>query len=177
NGWELVKTENEKSTKDFKVRTVTDPQLKRFYTPKYAHFAIDFFGKLCQDKEKAENVFRAIIEVWHGKDVKQVIEEFTPRTHGLRGYDLDYILYGLRWILDQEDINFVGRPKKLQEKLDEKCRKVGVEVPKHRKGSQLAVSLFCDILSGVHPVEAFLAANLDVVPTRRKRKLQQGSVL
>lgn len=164
NGWELAKTENTKSVKDFKVRTVTDPELKRFYTPKHAHFAIDFFGKLCQDKEKAENVFKAIVEVWNKKAVKQVIREYAPRTQGLLGYNLDYILHGLNWILDQEDINFVGRPEKLQEKLDEKCRKIGIKVPKGREGGQLVISLFCDIASGVHPVEAFLAANLDVVP-------------
>ncbi|MFN4133434.1 MAG: hypothetical protein ACK4GQ_03595, partial [Candidatus Hadarchaeales archaeon] len=66
-------------------------------------------------------------------------------------------------------INFVGRPEKLQKKLDEKCQKMGVKVPKGREGSQLAISLFCDIASGVHPVEAFLAANLDVVPRFARR--------
>lgn len=169
NGWELAKTENTKSARDFKVRTVTDPKSKRFYTPKHAHFAIDFFGKLCQDKEKAENVFKAIIEVWNKKDVRHVIKKYTPRTQGLLGYNIEYILYALSWILDQEDINFVGRPEKLQEKLDEKCKKIGIKVPKGREGSQLAISLFCDIASGVHPVEAFLAANLDVVPRFARR--------
>ncbi|MGQ9788132.1 MAG: hypothetical protein ACUVQM_02285 [Candidatus Hadarchaeaceae archaeon] len=169
NGWKLVKTEDTKSVRDFKVRAVTDAKSKRFYTPKHAHFAIDFFGKLCQNKEKAEDVFRAIVDVWHRKDVKKVIEEFTPRTRDLLGYNLDYILYGLSWIFDQEDINFVGRPEKLQKKLDEKCQKMSVRVPKGREGSQLAVSLFCDIASGVHPVEALLAANLDVVPRFARR--------
>jgi hypothetical protein len=169
NGWALAKTENTKSVRDFKVRTVTDPKLKRFYTPKHAHFAIDFFGKLCQDEQKAKNVFKAIVEVWHKKDVKQVIEGYTSRTQGLAGYNLDYILYGLNWILEQEDINFLGRPTKLQEKLDEKCQKMGIKVPKGRAGSQLAISLFCDVAGGVHPVEALLAANLDVVPRFRRR--------
>lgn len=169
NGWKLVKTEDTKSARDFKVRTVTDPKSKRFYTPKHAHFAIDLFGKLCQDKEKAENVFKAVIEVWNRKDVKKVIKEYAPRTQGLIGYNLDYILYALSWILEQEDINFVGRPEKLQKKLDEKCQKIGVKVPKGREGSQLAISLLCDIISGVHPVEAFLAANIDVVPRFARR--------
>ncbi|MBC7081405.1 MAG: hypothetical protein H5T44_04090 [Thermoplasmatales archaeon] len=169
NGWILVKTKNTKSDKDFKVRTVTNPELQRFYTPKYAHFAIDFFGKLCQNKEKAKDVFKAIIEVWHGKDVKRVIEEFTPRTEGLVGYDLDYILYAVGWILEQEDINFGGRPKSLQEQLDKKCQEAGVKVPEGRLGSQLAISLFCDIINGVHPVEALLAANLDIVPRFARR--------
>ena len=62
NGWILVKTENSKSVKDFKVRTITDVNLRKFYTPKHAHFAIDFYGKLCHNREKAEKVFWAIIE-------------------------------------------------------------------------------------------------------------------
>jgi hypothetical protein len=164
NGWILVKTKNTKSARDFKVRTVTDPKSKHFYTPKHAHFAIDFFGKMCQDKEKAKNVFKAIIKVWHRKNIKNLIEEYGTRTQGLIGYTLDYILHALNWILEQEDVNFVGRPEKLQKKLDEKCQKMGVSVPKGRKGSQLAISLFCDIASGVHPVEALLSANLDIVP-------------
>lgn len=169
NGWELAKTENTKSARDFKVRTVTNPELKRYYTPKHAHFAIDFYGKLCQDKEKAENVFKAIVEIWHGQDVEQVIEKHVPKTTDLAGYNLDYILCGLSWILEQEDINFVGRPTKLQKTLDDKLHQMGVKVPKGREGSQLAISLFCDIASGVHPVEAFLAANLDVVPRFARR--------
>ena len=109
-------------------------------------------------------MFKAIIKVWHRKNIKNLIEEYGTRTQGLIGYTLDYILHALNWILEQEDVNFVGRPEKLQKKLDEKCQKMGVSVPKGRKGSQLAISLFCDIASGVHPVEALLSANLDIVP-------------
>lgn len=169
NGWILLKTEDTKSARDFKVRTITDPQLKRFYTPKHAHFAIDFYGKLCQDKEKARKVFEAIIEVWQGKEVEQVIKRFAPETQGLPGYPLDYVLYALKWILEQEDINFKKRPNKLQQKLDEKCRRCKIEVPEGRKGSQLAISLFCDIVEGVHPVEALLSAHLDIVPRFARR--------
>ena len=167
NGWVLVKTENTKSPRDFKVRTIIDVDLRRFYTPKHAHFAVDFFGKLCQDKEKAEKVFGAIIEVWQGENVKKVLDKYTPQTKDLVGYKLEYILYALNWILEQENINFSGRPQKLQEKLDEKCKKANVEVPEKCKGSQLAISLFCDILAGLHPVEALLAVNLDIIPRFR----------
>jgi len=102
--------------------------------------------------------------MWQGENVKEILKEYKTQTNGLIGYDLEYILYALRWILEQEDINFNGRPEKLQEKLNEKCKKAGVSVPTQRKGSQLAISLFCDILLGVHPVEALLAANLDITP-------------
>jgi hypothetical protein len=41
----------------------------------------------------------------------------------------------------------------------------------NREGSQLAISLFCDILFlGVHPVEAFLSARLDIVPRKGFKK-------
>lgn len=168
NGWILVKTENSKSENDFKVRTIYDPKKLKFYTPRHAHFVIDFYGKFCYDPEKAKRVFRAIVEVWQGKPVESILEE---KEYGdldeLPGYNLDYILYALKWILDQEDINFRSRPQKLQQILDKKCSSVEVSVPLNRKGSQLAISLFCDILLGVHPVEALLSANLDIKPKFR----------
>ncbi|MCM8808540.1 MAG: hypothetical protein NC926_11520 [Candidatus Omnitrophica bacterium] len=169
NGWILVKTENSKSKNDFKVRTIYDPKKLKFYTPKHAHFAIDFYGKLCHNREKAEKVFRAIIEVWSGKLVEDVLEKYLKDVGNLPGYNLDYILYALKLILEQEDINFSGRPAKLQQMLDNKCKLVKVDVPENRKGSQLAISLFCDILLGTHPVEALLSANLDIVPKSKIR--------
>lgn len=169
NGWKLVKTENHKSARDFKVRTIIDPEIKKFYTPRHAHFVIDFYGKICQDRKKAEYVFEAIIKVWQGKDVKDVIKKYGDKVEGLLGYNLDYVLHALKWILEQEDINFIKRPNILQQKLNEKCQKMGIEVPKGREGSQLAISMFCDILDNVHPVEALLAASLDIVPRFARR--------
>jgi len=168
NGWYLVKTDNTKSPRDFKVRTVWKlrPRI-RYFTPKHAHFAIDFYGKLCADKERAIKVFRAIIEVWHNKPVEEVIKKYRDDVASLPGYDLEYILYALKWILEQEDINFRGRPESKQKQLDEILKKVNVETPVGRKGSELAISLLCDIASGTHPVDALLRANLDVVPRRR----------
>jgi hypothetical protein len=170
NGWILVKTENSKSSKDFKVRTIIDTISVKYYTPKHAHFVIDFFGKLCQDRVKAKEVFDAIIKMWQGKDVKTVLKDHKDKAEGLVGYDLEYILYALKWIFEQEDVNFNGRPQKLQEKINEKLNKLGISTPTYREGSQLAISLFCDILLGVHPVEALLAANLDIIPIRRRKK-------
>ncbi len=168
NGWFLVKTENSKSAKDFKVRAITDPVSRKYYTPKHAHFAIDFYGKLCHNKAKAELVFKAIIEVWQGQEVGIVLQKYAKEAEMLPGYKLEYTLYALNWILEQEDINFPGRPEKLQTLLDQKCQLLGVKVPEKRKGSQLAISLFCDILNGIHPVEALLSANLDIVPRFRR---------
>ena len=51
--------------------------------------------------------------------------------------------------------------------IDEILIKVGVITPRGRRGSELAISLFCDIVCGAHPVEAFIRANLDVVPKKR----------
>ncbi len=171
NGWFLVKTENHKSTEDFMVRTVykVRPRL-RYYTPKHAHFAIDLYGKYCADRRKADKVFQAIIEVWHNNPINKVIEKYKMCTTGLPGYPIEYILYALRWILEQEDINYGGdRPEKLQRELDEILAKAGIKVPPGRHGSQLAISLFCNIKMGIHPVDAFIRANLDVQPRFRKR--------
>jgi hypothetical protein len=169
NGWILVKTENGKSPHDFKVRTIIDINSKKFYTPKHAHFAIDFYGKLCSNHQKAEKVFRAIVEAWKKENPQKVFQKYEKETKKLPGYNLDYILYALNWILEQEDINFTGRPDKLQEILDKKCKSANIDVPINRKGSQLAISLFCDIFNGIHPVEALLSANLDIIPKMKGR--------
>jgi hypothetical protein len=170
NGWILVKTEDSKSPKDFLVRTVTDVSSRKFYTPKHAHFVIDFFGKLCQDKNRALKVFDAIIKMWQGVRIEELLDKYKKETEGLVGYDLEYVLYALNWILEQEDINFNGRPSELQEKIDEKLEKLGILAPSGREGSQLAISLFCDIVLGVHPVEAFLSARLDIIPRKGFKK-------
>ena len=169
NGWLLVKTDDSKSLQDFRVRTVWQLRpRKRFFTPKHAHFAIDFYGKLCANKEKAMKVFNAIVEVWHDELIEKVLEKYKNEVKDLPGYDLEYILYALKWILEQEDINFKGRPESKQKQLDEILGKVGVKTPQGRKGSELAIALFCDIASGTHPVEAFIKVNLDIVPKIKK---------
>jgi hypothetical protein len=169
NGWYVVKTENKKSAKDFKVRTVyqTTPKI-RFFTPKHAHFVIDFFGKLCANKEEAMKVLQAIIEVWHRKPVEEVINKYESLVHQLPGYSLEYILYCLNWILEQEDVNFTERPQERQQEINEIFQKCKIEPPPNRLGSQLAISLFCDVALGRHPVEAFMRANLDVQPVKKR---------
>jgi len=168
NGWLLLKTENGKSAQDFRVRLVLSIEPQRSIVPKHAHFAIDLFGKLCQNSEKARLVLQAIYEVWHKKPVDEVLKKYENETSGLRGYPLEYILYALNWIFDQEDINFSGRPQKKQKELDSVLSKFSFSVPPDRYGSELAMSLLCDIVSGTHPVDALLAANLDVVPRKRR---------
>jgi hypothetical protein len=169
NGWYLIKTENSKSAQDFKVKTIFSLKPLRSLTPKHAHFAIDFYGKLCANKEKAMKVFKAIIDVWSGESVEEVLKKYDSEVKNLPGYSLEYILYALKWILEQEDINFTGRPQKRQQQLEEILRRQGIITPERRKGSELAISLFCDIASGTHPVEAFIKANLDVIPIKRRK--------
>jgi hypothetical protein len=170
NGWIIVKTENTKSGRDFRVKTVyqLSPTI-RSYTPKHAHFAIDFYGKLCANEKAAEKVFQAIIDVWKREPVINVLGRYESQMVGLPGYPLEYILHALNWILEQEDINFVGRPNQKQEELDKVLRRLGIAVPPDRLGSELAISLFCSILLGEHPVNAFIRANLDVLPVKRAR--------
>ena len=169
NGWVLVKTENGKSVGDFMVRTIYQITPLRYYTPKHAHFAIDLYGKWCRNPKDAWDVFSAIVEVWQGQPVAQVLERYAQRAQNLPGYDFEYILCALEWILEQEDINFGGRPAALQAWLDAELQGAGVQVPPRREGSQLAMVLLLRVARGQHPVEAMLAANLDVLPIKRGR--------
>jgi hypothetical protein len=130
---------------------------------------IDFFGKLCANREKAMKVLEAIVEVWRGKQVQEILAEYEGFTYQLPGYPLEYILYGLKWIFEQEDVNFAGRPNDKQIEINETLRSCGIEPPPNRAGSELAVSLFCNIALGMHPVDAFLRANLDVLPVKKAR--------
>ncbi len=167
NGWIIIKTENKKSEKDFKVKTIYQTEPLKYYTPKHAHFAIDLYGKICNNKEKAKKVFEAIIKIWQGEAVKEVLKKYEKEVKNLPGYDLEYILYALNWILEQEDINFRSRPKKRQKELDEIFEELKIKVPENREGSQLAISLLGNIVLGFHPVEALLKSNLDVLPIKR----------
>ncbi|MCS7203029.1 MAG: site-specific DNA-methyltransferase [Thermodesulfovibrio sp.] len=84
------------------------------------------------------------------------------------GYSLEYILFALKWILEQEDINFKSGSEKKQKELDEICKKQNITTPEGRLGSQLAIALLCDIANDTHPVEALLKANLDIRPKGKK---------
>jgi hypothetical protein len=161
NGWQIVKTENTKSPRDFKVKIIS-PNHPQGLTIKHAHFAIDFYGKMCQDREKAIKLLEAIGKLWNGECIKSLIAQYGSVVQGLAGYSLEYTLYALNWILEQEDINFRGRPSSKQKELDEKITRQGIRLPVKRKGSQLAIALFCDIVSGIHPVEAFYNAGLRI---------------
>ncbi len=170
NGWFVIKTDDSKSPKDFKVRLVyVDREGKqRTTTPKHAHFAVDLYGKICRDEDKAKLVFKAIVEVWQGRDYRDVWERYKNETKSLPGYPLDYILAALDWILEQEDINYLQkRPERFQRELDEVLQRVGVKTPPGREGSQLAVALLAYIILGLHPVEALTKAQLDILPRRK----------
>lgn len=168
NGWVLVKTENSKSPRDFRVRAVYQQHPLRYYTPKHAHFAIDLYGKWCADRQKACKVFQAIADVWWQRQpIAQVLAQYKAATQGLPGYDLEYILNALEWILEQEDVNFKNRSPGLQKRLDAELRKHKVQVPPNREGSQLAIVLLLETAKGKHPVEAMLTAGIDVRPITR----------
>ena len=164
NGWYVIKTDNSKSERDFKVRTIFSLKPRHSMTPKHAHFAIDLYGKICANEEKGKQILKAIIEVWHRNKIEDTLKKYQNQVPELPGYPIEYILTALGWILDQEDINFKGRPDKKQKELYEICGKQNVQVPQNRKGSQLAISVLCDIVNKTHPVEALLKANLDIKP-------------
>jgi len=170
NGWYVIKTEDSKSARDFKVKTIfqTTPRI-RSLTPKHAHFVIDFYGKLCANREKAMEVFEAIVEIWNKKPVRDIVGKHQNFVNELPGYKLEYILHALNWILEQEDVNFTGRPDNRQQEINDILRKCNMTPLSERSGSQLAMSLFCNVSLGLHPVEAFIRANLDVLPVKRAR--------
>jgi hypothetical protein len=171
NRWVLLKTQDSKSAGDFRVITVYQTKPLRYYTPKHAHFAIDLYGKWCKDPQGAGAVFSAIVDLWQGQSVTHLTKCYGQQAQGLPGYELEYILYALEWILEQEDINFRGRPPALQERLNAEFQSARVQVPPGREGSQLAMVLLLQVAKGKHPVEAMLAANLDVLPIKRGRRV------
>ncbi len=101
--------------------------------------------------------------------MKDVLDQYRQDFVGLPGYDLEYFLSALRWVLEQEDANYVGRPAKRQAEINQIFQTCKVNAPVGREGSQLAVSLFCNVALGMHPVEAFIKANIDVIPLKRAR--------
>lgn len=170
NGWILIKTENSKSKEDFKVKVIFSIKPQKSMTPKHAHFLIDFYGKMCTDRNKALKLLEAVYLVWRGENIEEILNQHKNQVSDLPGYPLEYILYALDWILQQEDINFSGRPAQKQKELDDICLKQNISTPEGRLGSQLAVALLCDVANGTHPVEALLKANLDIRPKEKCNK-------
>ncbi len=132
-----------KSAKDFIVRARL-PNGKRI-TPKHAHFAIDLYGKLCANEAKALKVFELITRVYRGENAENVInslsQEELSRLNELPGYTVEYILYCLQLIFEQEDVNY----------------------PKPRyEGRDRAYRMLKNIAEGKHPVEALLEAGLRI---------------
>lgn len=52
NGWYVIKTENSKSPKDFRVRTIFSLKPQKSMTPKHAHFVIAFMVNFVLIKRK-----------------------------------------------------------------------------------------------------------------------------
>jgi hypothetical protein len=161
-GQTLIRTEGDISENDFRVKLINEYH-PRGVTVKYAHFAIDFYGKLQYDREIGGRILQSLVDIWHGKPVSDVLKEWDHQ-QDLPGYNLDYVFYAMAWILEQEDINYGqdGRSESKQEEIDGILREQGVKTPSGREGSELAISLFCDIANGTHPVEAFYRVNLRI---------------
>ncbi len=164
NNWILLKTENGKSSQDYKVKVIFSLSPQRSQTPKHAHFLIDLYGKLCADSLKGKTIFEHIISMWAGEDVSNIILKNQSNYTKMPGYPLEYILYALHWILRCEDINFTTRSENKQKIIDSICSEAGITLLEDRLGSQLAISMMADLINGTHPVEAMRNANIKVVP-------------
>jgi hypothetical protein len=147
---------------DFRVRAY-NPQTNFRIQPKHAHFAIDFYGKLCADREAALILLKAISEIWHQAPVDDVFSKYKDVLAKLPGYKLEYILNSLKLILEQEDINYsTPRRPELQEEFNRICKKQNITTPKGREGSKITIALFCYMVDDMHPVDAFIKLGLRI---------------
>lgn len=162
-GWKIYRVDGDLSEDDFIVKMI-NPDHPRGIKIKHAHFAIDFFGKLMQDRESGLRLFRGLVDIWHGSSPESVLKDVSPEIEHLNGYDPDFIFYTLNWILKQEDINYEpsNQDTSKQDEIDQMLSKMNVDTPEDRKGSQLAVSMFSDIAAGQHPVEALYRVNVGI---------------
>jgi hypothetical protein len=154
----LFKTKGDKGDEDYQVRIRNEKH--RAYSIEYTRFAIDIAMKYQNDREKANEVFDAIVRAWDGEEIDDVLDEYDIES--LPGYDLDFILYALDWIMENEDKIFHerGRSDNKQEQIDEKLAEHDIEKPSDREGSQLAMGLFAGIIAGNHPVDELYDADL-----------------
>jgi hypothetical protein len=142
-GTEIFTIKGTKGKEDFIVKA-TFPS-GRSITPKHAHFVIDLYGKLCQNRELGKMVFELIKRVYEGRAAEEVLqglrEEDENRLANSVGYSIEYILYCLELIFKQEEINY----------------------PQPRyKGKRLAFEMLEDVVNGMHPVEAMKKAQLRI---------------
>lgn len=161
--WKIYRVAGDLSENDFIVKMINQHH-PRGIKIKYAHFAIDFFGKLMQDKEAGLLLFDGLVDIWHGATPETVLEDVGPEISHLKGYDPDFIFYALNWILEQEDINYTpgNRDSEKQEEIDNMLSKMDIDALEGREGSQLAISMFSDIADGQHPVEAFYRVDITI---------------
>jgi len=71
-GTEIFTIRGTKSKDDFIVKA-TLPSGKTI-TPKHAHFAIDLYGKMCQNEDLRKMVFQEIIGVYEDRPAEEVSE-------------------------------------------------------------------------------------------------------
>src|SRR6266705_44821 len=84
-GQYLIKTDDSKSARDFRVKLVLRlSPTRKSITPKHAHFAIDLYGKLNANLEGARSFFNAIVEVWHGRDPSEALVKYQNTVAMLR---------------------------------------------------------------------------------------------
>ncbi|USH00039.1 hypothetical protein K1720_00680 [Thermococcus argininiproducens] len=145
NDFKISTKNGKKSPNDFIIQAKFRGN-KRLFTPKHAHFVIDFYGKLCYNKEIAKKLFNAIKKVYSGESPEKVLTDMNPddikQINNAPGYPIEYILYTLWLIFEQEDINYP--------------RSEGY------KGRQQPYQMFQDVLNGIHPVNAMKKTGLRI---------------
>ncbi|WP_297437900.1 hypothetical protein [Thermococcus sp.] len=133
-----------KSPEDFILRAKF--RGKREFTPKHAHFIIDFYGKLCYSTEVRQSLFKLITRIYLGETPEEVLRKLDPVTLKLLntspGYPIEYILYALWLLFEIEDINYPQSQGK--------------------NGRRQPYQMFVDVMNGMHPVNAMKKAGLRI---------------
>lgn len=154
----LFKTKGDKGDEDYQVRIRNEKH--RAYSIEYTRFAIDLAMKYHSDREKANKVFDSIVRAWGREDIDSLLAEYANNVDSLPGYDLEFILHALDWIMENEDAIFGERSDNKQEQINQKLATHDIEKPRDRAGSQLAMGLFAGIVAGNHPVDELYDADL-----------------
>jgi len=133
-----------KSERDFIIKAKF--RGKREFTPKHAHFLIDFYGKLCYSTEIGQSLFKLITQLYLGKTPDEILSSLDPITRKLLnsapGYPIEYILYSLWLLFEVEDVNYPPSQGK--------------------NGRKQPYQMFVDVMNGMHPVNAMKKAGLRI---------------
>ena len=168
----IFKIANKKGPGDFRV-SVLDPVTHTRLTPTYAHFAIDLYGKLCQNESLTASLLELVEEVYRGHPASEILKklsttELSTNLAKLHGYSVEYTLHTLEFIFAQEDVNWERdfiQPRRPLPALRHKLVEQGflTRDEAYNRGSAIAMHLFRRVVRDkVHVVTAMHEVRLRI---------------